>query len=293
MKFAPIFLAAAIGVAAHPSGHAHLHRSVEARGEFVMAKKPTPPAPSPPAPKPSPPAPAPAPAVASPKPAPAAQANQNNIVGDVLNTVTSFAANCAKSKRATIAQIGYKGNTGTPDNFGCNLMLVKSTAAPQYQYSVKLQNAGGASKCVLWNKIGPKGLINGFFKGQEVMQFDLAAGATQYIALDKNSQGGLACTEGNSLQVTNFGQFASTWFEFDVGNASNGGVFSGADASCLVPAKYGLPIAGMKVCAGSTCSIINSGGGGSNAYLAGMEDADGVGINTNAQNVEFDVTVNY
>lgn len=298
MKFAPIVLAAALGVAAHPSGHAHLHaqRSVEARAEFVMAQKPAPPAPPP---KPSsaaaPPPPAPSPSK------PAAAAAVSNAVQGAVNTATNavgdglsvFGGFCGgSSKRATIAQIAYKGNTGSASQPGCNQMLVKSNIVDQYDYSIQFTNAGADSTCACWNKIGPDGGINGFFSNNQAINFKLPAGGVQNVVFDKNTQGGCACSVGGSVAVTSFGQFASTWVEFDFGNNSNGG-WAGADASCLVSAKYGLNIPGMNVCHEGQCSTIHPGGQGTNAYLAGMEDADGVGLNINSQKVRLDVTVNY
>lgn len=295
MKFAPIVLAAALGVAAHPSGYAHLHAQ---RGlEFVKAGKPAPPAP--PAPKTSAaPAAAPSPSPAAPA---AAAAAVNNAVQSTVNTVTNavgeglstFGPFCTgNNKRATIAQIAYKGNTGTASSPGCNQMLVKSNIVDQYPYAIAFKNAGGDSTCACWNKIGPDGGINGFFSNNQAINFKLPAGGVQNVVFDKNTQGGCACSVGGSVALTSFGQFASTWVEFDFGNTSNNG-WVGADASCLVSAKYNLNIPGMNVCFQGQCSTIFPGGTGKNAYLAGMEDADGVGLNLNNDKVHLDVTVNY
>jgi hypothetical protein len=311
MKFSAsaLLLSAAIGASAHPSGHAHrhAHRSVEAR-DFFMAKKPAPilPPPSelapPPAaaavePTPEPAAPSPEPAPPAPKeespkeeaPAPASTSSSSSS-GSGVSEYTPF---CGGKKRATVAQIAYQGNIGTSGDYGCNMMTVKSDIADEYTYTIKFVNAGSSSQeCSCWNKIGKDLGINGFFSGNEAVTFNLPGHGEQYVAFDKNSQGGCACGEG-SVPLTSFGQFASTWAEYDFGNESNGG-WSGYDASCLVSAKYGLNIPGLNLCDDKgTCSTINAGGTGTNAYLGGMEDLDGVGGNLVPGKVRLTATVNY
>ncbi|KOS22654.1 Allergen Asp f 4 [Escovopsis weberi] len=263
MKFtsAAVLLAAAAGVSAAPSSN-------EAR-DFIMAKKP---------------ADAPAPAPAAPAySSPAAGGGQG--VGPT--TYTPF---CGRSKRATAVQIAYKGNVGGPGQYGCNIMPVSTSIAGQYQYSVTFTNKGGADQvCACWNKIGADGGINGFFKGNEAVNFPLPAGQSQAVVFDTNSQGGCACGVG-SLALTAIGQFAGAWLEYDFGNLSNGG-WSGADASCLVAAANKLPIPALSVCYSGKCSTIFEGGTGDNAYLGGMEALDGVGLNIPPGPAALTVTV--
>lgn len=282
-----VFLAAALGVAAHPSGHGHgnVHRSLEKRIDFVMNKKPDPPvqvkaevvptttqAPPPP-PKPT--------TQAAPAPKPTTSGGSSGSGG--------YKPFCGGSKkRATAAEIAYKGNTGTSGDYGCNLMMVDS--AKGYQYTTTFENASGKDQvCVVWNKIGKDGGLTGFFKGNEALTFTLPSGGSKILAADSNSQVGASCGAGQ-VPTTTFGQFAGTWVEMDFGNESNNN-WSGADASALVPAKYGLPITAMKICSGSQCSTVNAGGTGTNAYLGGMEAADGVGLNLPAGSVSLTVTV--
>ncbi|CEJ90430.1 hypothetical protein VHEMI06218 [[Torrubiella] hemipterigena] len=295
MKFSTIVLAAAVGVSAHPSAHGHrqAHRSVEARAEkFVMNKKPAPPPAPTPKEEPKPvatPSPAPAPAPAKPSPVAQAAAAVGNAVGTGLSSYAPF---CGGQKRATVAQIGYKGNTGINNN-ACNVMAIKSNIADKYKYVLEFNNKGADSTCACWNKIGHNGGINGFFKGNEALTFSIASGSTQFIAVDANSQGACGCSIGGSVGLTSFGQFAGTWAEFDFENQSNNG-WSGADISCLVAAKYGLAIPAMKVCAtsGGPCSTIFAGGAGDNAYTGGTEDLDGVGLNLAPGPVHLKVTLN-
>lgn len=313
MKFSAtaLLLSAAIGASAHPSGHAHrhAHRSLEAR-DFFMAKKPAPvlPPPSelPPPPKPAPaseeaPPPPPKPTVEAPPPAQAAaqspaetssapSSGSSGGFGTGADTYTPF---CSGKKRATAAQIAYKGNVGgTGPMYGCNMQLIKSNIADQYDSTIKFTNAGSQEQeCYCWNKIGRDNGINGFFNGNQAVEFMLSPGGEQYVAFDSNTQGGCACGAG-SMPLTDFGQFASTWAEFDFGNESNGG-WAGFDASCLVSAKYGLNIPGLKMCGGGVCSTINAGGTGDNAYLAGMEDLDGIGGNLPPGDHHLTVIVDY
>lgn len=302
MKFSTVVLAAAIGVSAHPSGHAHrnAHRSLEAReGKFVMAKKPAPPPPPPPkttaAPPPKsttpPPPPPPPPKTRTPA-APKANAAASS-GGSGHDSYQPFCGGEKRSiKRATLGQIAYQGNIGTPDKFGCNWMLIQKSVADKYDYTIEINNDGGDSTCKCWNKIGRDHKVNGFFTGNEVLTFTLQAGATQYVAADKNTQGACACHEGSTFPLTTFGEFASTWLEVDFGNESNQG-WAGGDVSCLVAAKYGLNIPGATLCHGSTCSVVNPGGTGHNAFLGGMEALDGLGLNIPAGNAHLVAHVNY
>ncbi|CAM1511016.1 Fc.00g085290.m01.CDS01 [Cosmosporella sp. VM-42] len=281
-----LLLTAALGVSAHPSGHAHLHN---VRRDFVVANKPvtvteyaTVPAAA---------APTSAPAVNANAVAPSSSSSAATPKSSKASSGT-YKAFCGgkKIKRATTDEIAYKGNVGADGNYGCNLMEVDSGVADKYKYTIAFENSQSkAQDCKCWNKIGADGGINGFFNGNEALSFTLPASGKAVVAVDDNSQGGCACGVGG-IELTSFGQFASTWLEFDMANESNGG-WSGADASCLVAAKYGLSIPAMNVCGAGVCSTINEGGSGTNAYLAGMEDVDGTGLNLPAGEVRLTVTV--
>ncbi|KAH7010982.1 hypothetical protein EDB80DRAFT_680992 [Ilyonectria destructans] len=60
-------------------------------------------------------------------------------VRDSSNTYVHFCAG-SKSKRPTTEQIAYKGNTGTEEDYGCNIMTVSKTIAPQYEYTATFNN---------------------------------------------------------------------------------------------------------------------------------------------------------
>ncbi|KPM40332.1 hypothetical protein AK830_g6218 [Neonectria ditissima] len=279
-----IILGAALGVSAHPSGHAHMHAH-KAR-DFVVANKPTTTvtqyvtqaA-----------AAATSVAVSSAAASSAAASSDDDEEETSTGKYVEFCSG-STAKRATAEEIAYKGNTGTSDNYGCNIMTVSEDIASQYKYTATFKNAVSEDQsCVCFNKIGPDGGINGFWKGNQAISFDLPADGTKVVAFEANSQGGCVCGVGE-VATTLIGQFAGTWLEFDFGNESNDN-WSGADASCLVSAANSLDIPALKVCGHGTCSTIETGGTGTNAYLGGMEDEDGVGLNLAAGKVRLTVTV--
>jgi hypothetical protein len=316
MKFSAsaLLLASALGASAHPSGHhGHLHRSVDKRGHFFAAVKPEPTTTAAPAPvttsSVAPPPPAPT-STSSAAPAPAASSaassqleNNSESTSSSSGSAPAFCGGNYKratiadvqpdiSKRASLEDIAYAGNLGATGNYGCNLMEVEAKYAESYKYLTTFENDSDKDQeCVCFLKIGPEGGINGFFNGNQAVDFSVPAGGKSYIAADENTQGGCACGHG-SVPLTSFGEFASTWLEFDFGNEKNG-AWSGADASCLVSAALGLDIPGLQVCGHDTCSTINPGGSGTNAYLGGMEAEDGVGLNIVPGEVRLNVKVAY
>lgn len=302
---ATILLAAALGASAHPSGHAHkrAHQSLEQRG-FVIAKKPVTitqvqtitqaQAEATVAPTTTSSTSVAAVSTSSAAAAETSSASSSSGSSSSGSGASSYKAFCGgNSKRATAAEIAYKGNTGSGSDYGCNLMLIESSIADKYDYTITFENAADEEQsCVCWNKIGPSGLIDGFFKGNEALTFNLAAGGSQVLAVDSDSQGGCACATDSVPTVPATGEFGSTWLEFDMANTSNNG-WSGADASCIVAAAEGLTIPGLKVCGSGTCSTINPGGTGTNAFLGGSEAMDGIGLNLPAGKVQLTATVGY
>lgn len=274
MKFsASVLLAsAALGVTAHPSGHAHMHKK-----DFVVARKPDV-----------------VTQYVTQTAAAAAAATSTAAASSDDDSSSGYVEFCssAASKRATTEEIAYKGNTGTSDNYGCNIMTVSKSVASKYDYTATFTNEVAKDQaCVCFNKIGPDGGINRFWKGNEAISFTLPASGSKTVAFQANSQGGCACSVGTEVSTTSIGQYAATWLEFDFANTSNN-EWSGADASCLVAAANGLEIPALKVCFDGTCSTINTGGTGTNAYLGGMEAEDGVGLNIAAgKKVALAITV--
>ena len=320
MKFsAPLLVAAAAaGVSAHPSGHNHAHNLAHRSAQqFVKYVQPAPEPSTTAQPPPPPPAAPTTEAKEEPAPSPEPEAgifkeqteekkperkqtdNSGSSSGGEGQGVSSYTPFCggSKSKRATVAEIAYTGNVGSDGQYGCNMMLAQASAAKEYKYKAKIMNELDEEQhCVGYLKIGPKGLIDGFFKGNQALDFTIPAKGTQYVVVDENTQGGIIC-DSPSVPVANFGEWASTWAEFDFGNESND-QWSGADASSLVASRQGLNIPGMQICGpcdngNEICSEIWPGGKGKNAFTAGMEAEDGWGLNCVAGPLQLDIKVGW
>lgn len=193
-------------------------------------------------------------------------------------------------ERVAGGDVGYVGNTGRPGMYGCNLMLIDASIADLYDYITTIQNTRDvAQECVCWNKIGPDGGINGFFNGNQALKFTVNAGARIVFAAEADTRGGCACG-APYVPLSPWGQFASTWLEFDFGSYPNSG-WSGADASALVPAAYNMNINPLNVCDRGICSTIYQDGSGSNAYIPGTDGVDGLGLNLSPGKVRLVVTV--
>ncbi|KAK3382638.1 hypothetical protein B0T24DRAFT_19669 [Lasiosphaeria ovina] len=283
-----LFVAGAIGAAAHPSGH-HVHRSAHLKQrdalEFVKTVHTTEAA-DPPAAAPAPSA---SPAVlkesAAPAPSPSAPA---------APAYTPFCGANAKVKRATLGQILYEGNTGKASGckWGSNLMVVDNSIADKYDRVMTYTNHDSVPYQVICaNKIGPDGAMTPMFPTDGELNFSVAPGQTKTVVADINSQGTCAFAP-NEIPKAENGQYAGLWIEFDVGNTSNGG-WSGADCSALVAQHYGLPVPTGSVCNFGTtyCSHMLPGGTGDNAYTKGMEAEDGVGLNLNSPKVHLEISM--
>ncbi|KAI8311471.1 Allergen Asp f 4 [Colletotrichum sp. SAR11_240] len=180
-----------------------------------------------------------------------------------------------KTKRATIEQIAYSGNTGADGDWGCNMQIIDENALSLYNYTTTFTSSKDSFTCSCFNKIGPKGLIDGAWFA--AITFTVKEGADKHVAFEADSQGSCACGPGSEVPKTFIGQFAGTWLEFDWGSTPNGGN-SGADASVLVAAASSMSYYGMKVAANDkTCSWVKSDGSNEGAYMSGMEAEDGVG----------------
>ncbi|KAF6800990.1 Allergen Asp f 4 [Colletotrichum sojae] len=246
--------AALAGVSAHPShGHQHAHerRTVDERDlTFIKNKAPE----------------------ASPVSSAAAAASSTP--AKATGEYVPF-CNGKTTKRATIQQIAYSGNTGSEDDWGCNMQIVDDSILDLYNYTTTFTSSQDSYTCSCFNKIGPKGLIDGCWFA--ALTFTVKEGEEKHVAFDKDSQGSCACGPGSEVPKTFIGQFAGTWLEWDWGSTPNGGN-SGADASVLVAGATGMKYYGMKVSAnGKTCSWVKSDGSNEGAYMPGMEDLDGIG----------------
>ncbi|KAH6680073.1 hypothetical protein F5X68DRAFT_33906 [Plectosphaerella plurivora] len=271
-----IALTAALGgVSALPSPHAHAHAHAhQKRGlEFKKAGRPHPTTTSVKAV--STPAPVPTTSTAAAEPAASsASVSVASTGGD--GTFKPFCGG-KTSKRATLDQIMYAGNVGTADDWGCNMQIIDAASADKYDYTTKFSSTGGKFTCSCFNKVGPKGLLDGFWFSAVDFSVSEAGKDDVYMAFDTNSQGGCACGPGDAAPRTNIGQLAGSWLEFDWGSEPNGGN-SGADASVLVAGAAGMKYYGMSVAfEGKVCSWVKSDGSNEAAYMPGMEDLDGIG----------------
>lgn len=275
-------LAAALSVTAHPSGHAHLHRSVHEKRVPAFYKaihhskidKPLPTTTAEPA--------APAAPTATVEASPAAATD---------SAAAAYKPFCqGLSKRASAADIASKGNTGVEGHYACNIMPVDHSIAHKYKYTTVYTNVDDKEYEVICSlKIGPTGLIDGFWHAP--VSFKLAPGESQTVAYDENTQGFCAFAPG-SVPKTSFGEYAGSWVEYDFGSERNN-KWSGADCSSLVAVSENMDIPGCQVCDSSVCSTIYPGGAGDNAFTAGTADKDGLGLNIPAGPVQLNVKVGY
>ncbi|KAL2137314.1 hypothetical protein VTI74DRAFT_5045 [Chaetomium olivicolor] len=280
MQLTHLFLLAGVlgSAAAHPSGHAHLHRSVHAkrdRPSFVKNVMPIIPKPTP-TPTPTPEPTTSATPTSSAKPSQSAESNQSD------EYIAFCGGGASKSKRVTYEQIMYTGNTGTKNgcSWNSNLMVVPNKIADKYQYVQKYTNvASEPYQVVCANKMGADGQLTGMFKveGQKQLIFTLQPGETKTVVADTNTQGVCAFAP-HEVPRTTYGQYAGVWAEFDFANDSNKG-WSGADCSSLVAQAYNMDVPGCRMSHGGVDSTILPGGHGTNAYTKGMEQLDGIGLN--------------
>ncbi|KAK4116103.1 hypothetical protein N656DRAFT_765123 [Canariomyces notabilis] len=286
-----LLLAGALGAAAHPSGHMHLHRNLHTKRDgpvFVknVHSRPTVKATSTTV--------APAPAASTPS-VKSTETSATESTSD-SNEYIAFCGGGASSKRATYAQIMYTGNTGTAN--GCawnsNLMVVPNNIADKYQYVQEYTNvASEPYQVICANKMGADGQLTGMFKvdGQNPLIFTLKPGETKTVVADANTQGVCAFAP-NEVPTTKYGQYAGVWAEFDFANTSNNG-WSGADCSSLVAQAYDMDVPGCRMSQGGVDSTIYPGGKGDNAYTKGMEDLDGIGLNIPAGKTTVKVLVGF
>lgn len=190
--------------------------------------------------------------------------------------------------------VNYIGNVGEP--YGSNIIEVPEKKANQYKYVLRFEGpaAGESWTVVIWNKIGPDGLLSGWY-GHACREFILEPGQFRYIAIDENSQGGWAAAPGKSIPVDSHGGYASTWGEFDFGSVINSG-WSGFDVSAIAAQNAGLPVQGMKICDVLTgvCSFITKDAALiHNAYISSLAEIGGIGGNLYPGPVRLAVTIDY
>jgi hypothetical protein len=190
--------------------------------------------------------------------------------------------------------VQYSGNVGNP--YGSNIIEVPAAQANRYKYVVRFEGPGKGENwtVVIWNKIGPDGIIGGWY-GKACKKFTLAAGQIRYIAFDEDSQGGWAAAPGSLVPIDGNGGYASTWGEFDFGSTVNLG-WSGFDVSAIAAQNAGLEVQGMKICDVLThiCSCVAPAAAFvHSAYTSAVADIGGIGGKLAPGPVRLAVTIGY
>ncbi|KAJ5240378.1 uncharacterized protein N7469_001969 [Penicillium citrinum] len=178
--------------------------------------------------------------------------------------------------KASGAGIGYKGNVGKP--YGSNIIKIPAENSASYQYVAEFRaKSSEAWTVVIWNKIGPDGLLDGWY-GNACQTFTLKDGKAQHIAFDENSQGGWAAAPGYTIPVDDYGGW------------------SGFDVSAIAAQASNKQVHGMSICdsATGTCSSISSNGrNAKNAYTFDVRTVDGIGVILPAGPVYLAVMLEY
>lgn len=188
----------------------------------------------------------------------------------------------------------YCGNHGDP--YGSNILLVDEQWVSSFKFVAQFNSPPETTESwniVVWNKCGQDGGIDGFF-GEWVQNFQIAPGETKYVVFDEDSQGGWGAAPGSSPILDNYGSCASTWGEFDFGNADNNA--SGFDVSAIQAQNGGLTVQGMQICSPQTteCSSISNDGTVVNAYTASNSGANDIAPWVNGDDaVTLNVTINF
>lgn len=177
--------------------------------------------------------------------------------------------------------IHYCGNVGKP--YGSNIILVKPEDKDKFDYTIEMDGSllDEPFEVVVWNKCGPTRELNGFFQNPPPLNFTLEPGTVEYVALDKDTQGGFAGAPG-AVPRDQWGNVNALWGEFDFGSDRNKG-WSGYDVSAIVPQNNKVSeVRGLKICDAEDkdCSIITSNiAVVKNAYEAKDHAIGGIGGN--------------
>ncbi|KAJ5103833.1 Allergen [Penicillium argentinense] len=187
----------------------------------------------------------------------------------------------------------YHGNVGIP--WGSNIALVDEADASKYKHVIRFEGAHDEPwNLLFWNTYGPDGKMDGFWSPHAALKFSLPKGSVKYVAIDDNTQGGWAAAQGD-IPTTFFGQYASTWGEFDMSNEQNDGQ-SGWDVSCIIAQLNGLDIQGMRICDHNkeNCSYIGKGLAGLlNAYTSADQGTKNLAVTGGPGAIRLVVDLDY
>lgn len=194
--------------------------------------------------------------------------------------------------KVEVLGISWTGNTGIP--WGSNIIEVSEADANQYQFVARFEGSETDDWTVIfWNKMGPNGLMDGFFSPNKALSLTLAPGDVKYVAFDSESTGGWAAFPGDTAPLSDYGSYAATWGEFTMRAAPN---FASWDVSCIQAQNAGKTIQGMKICThdGQGCSTITKGMGTvENAYTSAQTDINGIGGNVQVDALRLVVNLDY
>lgn len=170
----------------------------------------------------------------------AATSSGSNSILDVLDDALDLVdglIGCSNSRKAFGAIVSssgslgdnYRGNYGSP--YGANVIKVSSKSS--YAYTAEFINTQSKRITVnIWNKVGPdlQDLSGSALAPKNTtLTFSLAAGASQIVAFDENSQ--VAWAEACSSTAAS-GAYATTW-----GEANFVKTGSGYDVSAIMNAN--------------------------------------------------------
>jgi hypothetical protein len=168
--------------------------------------------------------------------APAASSSSESLL-DTIEDLFDKLVGCSNARTAfgeivsAAGSLGdnYRGNYGSP--YGSNVIKVSSKSS--YSYTVEFENTQSKSITInIWNKVGPdlRDLSGSALAPKNTtLTFVLAAGASQIVAFDENSQ--VAWAEACSATAAS-GAYATTW-----GEANFVKTGSGYDMSAIMNAN--------------------------------------------------------
>ena len=197
------------------------------------------------------------------------------------NSANKYSTSFGGQTEPTGDYLQYCGNIGVP--YGSNIILVRPEDKDKFDYTIEMDGSllEEPWEVVVWNKCGPERELNGFFQDPAPLTFTLNPGTVEYVALDKDTQGGFAGAPG-AVPRDQWGNVNTLWGEFDFGSDRNQG-WSGYDVSAIVPENNGkTDVPGLKICDADDkdCSTITTNlAVVRNAYLAKDHAMGGIGGN--------------
>lgn len=187
----------------------------------------------------------------------------------------------------------YCGNRGVP--YGSNIIEVDESEASQYKNVVQFSGRNTDEwTVVIGNKCTDKGTPGTWFHLASTT-FTLTPKAVKYFAFDDDSQGFWAAAKGTVIPTGQYGQYASTWGEFDMGSFRNEG-WSGFDVSAIQAQIADREVQGMEIrdALGSSVSSISKDAAiVNNAYTKALADENGIGGNLPPGPNRWAVTIDY